>query len=252
MAIIIKTEAELQAMREGGKLLGTLLQKIKKATKVGTTTRQLDDIARKYCEKHNVTPSFLGYHGFPGAICSSVNNEVVHTIPNDKPIQEGDLVSIDCGITHKGLITDSAISYIVGGNDKNPEAARLLKVAEKALADGINAAIPGNKIGDIGNAIQSVVHKAGYHIIRELTGHGVGRNLHEPPAINNFGKKGSGPTIKPGMTFAIEPIIAVGTRKTKTLADKWTIITADSSLAIQVEHTIAITPLGNEILSLSS
>jgi len=249
--IPIKTQAEIEVMRRSGKILANLLQELKKAAKPGVTTKQLDAQAQKICKETGTEPTFLGYRGYPAALCTSVNNEVVHTIPNDRPLEDGDLLSIDCGVTLEGLITDSAISFIVGEKE-NPEATKLIKVAKKALQAGIDQARPGRKIGDIGNAIQTVVHNAGYHIVRELTGHGVGHKLHEPPIINNFGKKGTGPAMKPGMTFAIEPIIAAGTRHTKTLDDKWTIITQDDSLAIQVEHTILITSQGNEILTLST
>ena len=238
-------------MRKSGKLLAEILQKMKSASAPGATTAQLNQICLDFCQKKGVTPTFLGYKGFPGAICSAVNNEVVHTIPNDNPLQNGDLLSIDCGITLNGMITDSAISFIVGEKE-NSEAKKLLDVANKSLYAGIDQIKPGNKIGDIGYAIQKVVNENGYHIIKELTGHGVGRQLHEPPIINNFGKKGQGPAIKPGMTFAIEPIIAVGSRHTKLLDDGWTIITSDNSLAIQVEHTILVTASGHEILTLSS
>ncbi len=238
-------------MRKSGQILANLLQRLKEEANPGVTPKQLDDLAKQICAENGATPTFLGYHGFPAAICSSINHEVVHTIPGNNPLEDGDLFSIDCGVTLNGLITDSAISFIVGEKE-NPEAERLIRVAERALEAGINQAKPGNTIGDIGNAIQTVVHNAGYHIIKELTGHGVGKKLHEPPIINNFGKRGTGPTLKPGMTIAIEPIIAVGTRHTRTLEDKWTVVTTDNSLAIQVEHTVLITPLGNELLTLSS
>lgn len=236
-------------MRICGKILAETLQNLKKAAQPGTTTAQLNDLCLQLCEKNNVTPTFLGYKDFPAAICTSVNNQVVHTIPNEKPLEDGDLLSIDCGITLNGLITDSAISFIIG---ENPEAEKLLKTAKKALQAGIDQVKPGNKVEDIGFAIQNIVQKAGYHIIKHLTGHGVGRKLHEPPVINNFGKKGKGPALVPGMTLAIEPIIGVGTGQTKTLEDNWTIVTQDNSLAIQVEHTVLVTPQGNEILTLSS
>jgi len=250
--IIIKTDQEIEMMRKSGKILANLLQELKRTAKPGVTPRQLDTLAKKICEDNGAIPTFLGYHGFPATICASINNEVVHTIPGDKPLENGDLLSIDCGVTWSGLITDSAISFIVGDASNNPAAEKLIRVAQQALAAGIAEAVPGNSVGDIGNAIQTVVHNNGYHIIRELTGHGVGRKLHEEPMINNFGKRGTGPTLKPGMTIAIEPIIAVGTRKTRTLSDNWTIVTEDDSLAIQVEHTVLITPTGNEILTLSS
>lgn len=248
---IIKTDDEIREMRKCGKLLAETLQKLKKTATPGTTTRQLDDLCLQICGEHNVIPTFKGYRGYPAAICAAVNNQVVHTIPNDTPLSDGDLLSIDCGITMNGVITDSAISFVIGEKE-NLEAEKLIRVAEKSLKAGIEQIKPGNRVGDIGFAIQEVVHKGGYHIIRELTGHGVGRQLHEPPIINNFGKKGKGASLKPGMTIAIEPIIAVGTRITHTLEDNWTIITDDGSLAIQVEHTILVTPQGHEILTLSS
>ncbi|MFA6528192.1 MAG: type I methionyl aminopeptidase [Candidatus Gracilibacteria bacterium] len=251
MEIPIKTPAEIETMRKCGKILGNLLKKLKENAKPGTTTLDLDTLALQICEEENVKPAFLGYKGYPAVICSSVNDEVVHSIPTKRELKPGDLLSIDCGVVLDGMITDAAVSLIVEG-EKKPEIENLLNTAKKALSAGIKQIRPGNKTGDIGFAIQEVVHKAGYHIIRELTGHGVGRRLHEPPIINNYGKRGEGFTLKPGMTLAIEPIIAVGTRFIKTLGDNWTIVTKDSSLAIQIEHTILVTPSGNEILTLSS
>lgn len=251
MSIPIKTLREIESMRKGGKILGDLLQTLKSSAKPFTTTEQLDQLAIKICSEKEVIPTFLGYKGYPAAICASVNEEVVHAIPNFKPLKTGDLLSIDCGITFEGMIVDAAVSLIIG-NAENKPAQKLIQAAENALVAGINQIEPGKNIGNIGFAIQETVHKAGFHIIRDLTGHGVGRNLHEPPIINNFGSKGSGPAIKPGMTFAIEPIIAAGTRFIQTLDDNWTIITKDGSLAVQVEHTVLVTPRGNEILTLSS
>lgn len=251
MEIPIKTPTEIETMRKCGQILGNLLRKLKENAKPGTTTLDLDALALQICEEENVKPAFLGYKGFPAVICSSVNDEVVHAIPNKRELKPGDLLSIDCGVVLDGMITDAAISLVIEG-EKNEEAENLMKVAEKALKAGINQIRPGNKTGDIGFAIQEVVHKAGYHIIRELTGHGVGKKLHEPPIVNNYGKRGEGFTLKPGMTLAIEPIIAIGTRFIKTLGDNWTIVTKDHSLAIQIEHTVLITPQGNEILTLSS
>lgn len=251
MEIPIKTPAEIETMRKCGRILSSLLQKLKENAKPGTTTLDLDTLALKICEEENVKPAFLGYKGYPAVICSSVNDEVVHAIPTKKELKPGDLLSIDCGIILDGMITDAAVSLVIEG-EKNPEAENLIKVAEHALMSGIKQIRPGNKTGDIGFAIQKIVHKAGYHIVKELTGHGVGRKLHEPPIVNNYGKLGEGFTLKPGMTLAIEPIIATGTRFIKTLADNWTIVTRDHSLAIQVEHTVLITPQGNEILTASS
>ncbi|EKD48093.1 MAG: hypothetical protein ACD_65C00126G0003 [uncultured bacterium] len=247
----IKTQQEIESMRKGGKILGNLLQTLKTAAKPGVTTEQLDQLTIKICSEKGVIPTFLGYKGYPATICTSVNDEVVHAIPNSRLLKTGDLLSIDCGITFEGMVTDAAVSLIIGNAD-NKLAQKLIQAAENALFAGINQIKPGNNIGDIGFAIQEVVHKAGFHIIKELTGHGVGKHLHEEPIINNFGSKGSGPAIKPGMTFAIEPIIAAGSRFIQTLDDDWTIVTKDGSLAVQVEHTILVTPRGNEILTLSS
>lgn len=238
-------------MRRCGKILAETLQKLKQAAKPGIKTEELNELCIRLCEENGTTPTFLGYRNFPGAICSSVNEQVVHAIPGKYELKPGDLVSIDCGMTLQGLITDATISFIVKGKD-NPKAERLLKVGEKALRAGIKEIKPGKRVGDISFAIQSVVQQAGYHIIKHLTGHGVGRELHEPPIINNFGKKGQGPALKPGMTLAIEPIIGEKTRHTKTLEDNWTIATKDGSLSIQIEHTILVTPQGHEILTLSS
>jgi len=251
MEIPIKTSLEIEAMRKGGRILGNLLKRLRENAKPGTTTLDLDSLALKICEEENVKPAFLGYKGYPAVICSSINDEVVHAIPTTKELKSGDLLSIDCGIVLDGMITDAAISLVVEG-EKNAEAENLIKTTAKALASGISQIRPGNKTGDIGFAIQEVVHKAGYHIIRELTGHGVGKRLHEPPIVNNYGKRGEGFTLKPGMTLAIEPIIAIGGRFIKTLSDNWTIVTRDHSLAAQIEHTVLVTAQGNEILTSSS
>ncbi len=251
MTIPIKTQQEIESMRKGGKILGNLLRTLKTAAKPGITTEQLDRLTIKICSEKRVIPTFLGYKGYPATICASVNDEVVHAIPNSKPLKNGDLLSIDCGITFEGMIVDAAVSLIVG-NTENKPAQKLIQTAENALFAGINQIKPGNNLGDISFAIQKVVHKAGFHVIKELTGHGVGKSLHEAPIINNFGSKGSGPAIKSGMTFAIEPIIAERSRFIQTLDDNWTIITKDGSLAAQVEHTVLVTPQGNEILTLSS
>jgi len=238
-------------MRKGGKILGNLLKTLKESAKPGITTEYLDQLTIQICSEKGVIPTFLGYKGYPATICASVNDEVVHAIPNKRPLQNGDLLSIDCGVTCEGMIVDAAVSLIVGGRE-NKLAQKLINTAENALFAGIDQIKPGNNIGDIGFAVQEIVHKAGFSVIKELTGHGVGKKLHEEPIINNFGSRGSGPAIKPGMTFAVEPIISAGSRFIQTLDDDWTIITKDGSLAVQVEHTILVTPQGNEILTLST
>ena len=244
----IKTQSEIQAMREGGKVLAGVLYEIKNFIKPGVTGKQIDEFAQNYIEDHGMIPGFKGYHGFPGTVCLCINNEVVHGIPDKQIIKEGDIVTIDCGVIHKGLNTDSAVTYIVGKTSENTK--KFVKIIQKAMYAGIKEMRPGARIGDIGHAIEKVVKKNGYHIVKELVGHGIGEVLHEEPHVPNFGKKGKGMTLKPGHTFAIEPIVGISTGQIKTLDDNWTIVTPDGSLAGQWEHTVLVTENGYEILTL--
>ncbi|MBT4384773.1 type I methionyl aminopeptidase [Candidatus Peregrinibacteria bacterium] len=249
MAINIKTEAEIASMRRGGKILGEILHTLVSELKPGMTTKDLDNRANELFEKYNVLPGFKGYHGFPASLCTPVNNEVVHTIPNDTPLKKGDVLSIDCGVILDKLNTDSAIMFVVGG-ETSPEAQRFVDTCKRSTWAGIREIKPGNHIGDIGYAISKVVKDGGYSVVPELTGHGIGYTLHEEPHVYNFGKRGSGAVLKPGMTIAIEPIVAMGNSKIITLEDDWNIVTADGSLGGQHEHTVLVTESGYEVLTL--
>ena len=244
-----KTAQEIEAMRTGGKVLAGVLHELHNIIKPGVNAMQVDQFAETYIRDHGMIPGFKGYHGFPGSICFCKNDEVVHGIPNKHSIiEDGDIITIDCGVIHEGLYTDSAVTYMVGNVDSDTK--RFVETCQKALYAGIKQVKPGNKIGDIGNAVEQVIKGSGYHIVKDLVGHGIGENLHEEPHVPNFGKKGSGMALKPGYTFAIEPIVGKHTGKIETLDDNWTIATPDGSLSCQWEHTVLITENGVEILTL--
>jgi methionyl aminopeptidase len=252
--IIIKTPEEIKILREGGKRLATILNKVKEIVKPGVSTKELDDYARKLINEMGDTPAFLNYRPegaktpFPAALCVSVNDEVVHGIPNTKKIlKEGDIISIDLGLKHKGMFTDMAMTVAVG--EISASSKKLLDITERALEVGINAAIGGNRVGDIGNAIESFVKPYGYGIVDVLSGHGVGKYIHEDPYIPNFGKKGTGPKLVPGMVIAIEPMLNNGTKKIIVDKDDWTICTADKKRSAHFEKTILITEGEPEVLT---
>jgi methionyl aminopeptidase len=251
MSINIKTPEEIEAIRQSGEILGKIMSALQTKLVPGVTTQDLEDLAQELFKKYDAIPSFQGYHGFPAALCTAVNDEVVHTIPNDKPLKAGDLISIDCGCTYKGMITDSAMARFIGDeNAAKQEAYDFAQSCIRALWAGINMVKPGAQFGDISHAIGKSVRNDGYSIVKELTGHGVGHKLHEDPTIPNHGKPGTGAVLEPGMTFALEPIITMGSPEIKTLEDGWNIITKDGSLACQHEHTILVTEEGNEVLTL--
>lgn len=245
--IILKSAKELDRMRAAGRIVHETHQMLKEAIRPGVTTRELDRLAERFIRKHGATPSFKGYNGFKGSICTSVNEELVHGIPGDRVLQDGDLISLDIGACLDGYHGDSAWTYPVGNISE--EAARLLKVTEESLFAGLDQAKPGNRIGDIAHAVQTVAEGAGFSIVREYVGHGVGQELHEEPSVPNFGPPGKGPRLKPGMTLAVEPMVNAGKRYVRTLADNWTVVTQDGSLCAHFEHTIAITDQGHEILT---
>ncbi|MBI5754706.1 type I methionyl aminopeptidase [Candidatus Peregrinibacteria bacterium] len=247
MFIPLKTSAQIAIMQKGGRILANILSTLGKEAKAGITTGYLNKKADELFTLYKAEPSFKGYRGFPASICASVNDEVVHGIPGDRILCEGDLLTIDCGVYYQGWHTDSAITVPIG--ICNVEIISFMKTAEKALASAIKIARPGIPLGDISAIIEKTVHEKGYSVVHDLTGHGIGEKLHEPPQIPNFGKKGSGPILKPGMTLAIEPIITMGKRFVETKSDNWTVVTKDGSLACQVEHTIAVTERGAEILT---
>lgn len=245
--IIFKSEREIQHMREAGRIVALALRAVREAVAPGVTTKDLDEVAREVITSHGAIPSFKGYHGYPGNICTSVNEEVVHGIPGSRKLQEGDIVSVDCGATYNGFVGDSAVTIPVGKID--PVSEQLLRVTEESLYQGIAAAIVGNRLSDISHAVQVYVEAAGFSVVRDYVGHGIGRNMHEDPQIPNFGPPGHGPLLKPGMVLAIEPMVNVGTYKVRTLKDGWTVLTADGKRSAHFEHTIAITPDGPKLLT---
>jgi len=247
MSIIIKTPAEIELMHESGRILHEILYTLKEKVAPGIKTYELDRYAEELFEKFDVIATFKGYQGFPASICTAVNEEIVHSIPGNRILQEGDIISIDAGVTYKGMITDSAITVRVGKVGKDTE--EFAKTCESALMKGLNAIKPGIHLIEIGGAIQDEVEKNGYSIVKDLIGHGVGKTLHEDPEIPNFRTKNKGPILETGMTFAIEPIIAMGSGEMETLEDHWTIVTKDRSLAAQAEHTIVVTDNGHKVLT---
>ncbi|MBD1921675.1 type I methionyl aminopeptidase [Microcoleus sp. FACHB-831] len=247
--IEIKSQREIEIMRGAAKIVATVLKEISQMVQPGMTTADLDAYAEKRIREMGATPSFKGYHGFPGSICSSINNEVVHGIPSPKKvIRTGDVLKVDTGAYFQGFHGDSCITIAVG--DVTPDAAKLIRVAEEALYKGIEQVKAGAYLLDLAGAIQDHVVANGFSIVEDFTGHGVGRNLHEEPSVFNFRTREM-PNVKlrAGMTLAIEPILNQGSRFTRTLADKWTAVTVDNSLSAQFEHTVLVTEDGYEILT---
>ena len=237
-------------MREAGRILDLTRQMLETHIKPGITTLQLDALAEDFILKLGATPSFKGYHGFPGSICTSINEVVVHGIPSEKQVlKEGDIITLDFGVNYKGYHADSATTYPVG--QVSPEIKQLLEVTEKSLYIGLEQAKPGNYISDISYAIESFVKPFGYGIVEGFTGHGIGRDLHEEPYVPNFGKPKQGPVMKPGMTFCVEPMINLGTKRVKILSDNWTTVTSDRKPSAHFEHMIVITETGYEILTIA-
>lgn len=234
-------------MRESNRILALLFEHLGPMVQPGITTAELDKEAELFIRSYGAAPAFKGYRGYPATLCTSVNEEVIHGIPSARRLQAGDIVSIDVGALHDGFYSDSARTYAVGEVSK--KALRLMEVTEKALLEGISMAVAGNRLYDISSAIQKVVESAGYHVVREFVGHGIGRGLHEDPQVPNFGKKGTGPVLQEGMTLAIEPMVNEGTWKVAILNDGWTAVTADRSLSAHFEHSIAITANGPLVLS---
>lgn len=245
--IIRKSDFEIDLMRIAGKIVAETHQQLAKAIRPGITTKELDQIAEDFIRSKGATPSFLGYGGFPASICASVNEELVHGIPKDRPLKEGDIISIDIGADYKGYHGDSAWTYPVG--NITDDAAKLLRVTEESLYKGLEMANPDNRLSDISHAIQQHVEANGYSVVREYVGHGIGEHLHEDPQIPNYGLPNRGPRLKPGMVLAIEPMVLAGERFVKTLSDKWTVVTLDNALSAHFEHTIVITKSGHEILT---
>lgn len=245
--IICKSQAEIDIMREAGRIVARTHRELAKYIRPGITTQELDDIAENFIRKCGAIPSFKGYGGFPGSICASVNEELVHGIPGKRSLKEGDIISVDIGAELDGFHGDSAWTYGVGKISSDNK--RLLEVTEKSLFEGLAQAKPDARLSDISHAIQVCAEAAGYSIVKEYVGHGVGRRLHEDPQIPNYGPPGRGPRLKPGMVLAIEPMVNAGKRHVRTLADNWTVVTLDGSMCAHFEHTIAITEDGYEIMT---
>ena len=245
--IILKTREEIEIMRESALSVSRTLGIIAKEIKPGVTTLYLDKLAEEYIRDNGGTPLFKGMYGFPNTLCMSLNESVVHGIPNDRPLEEGDIISVDCGVLKNGYCGDHAYTFGVG--EIKPEVQKLLDVTLECLYIGIEQFKTGNRIGDIGFAIQQHAEKNGYGVVRELCGHGLGQKLHEDPEVPNYGKRGDGPKIKDGMVIAIEPMINMGTRNIKQLKDGWTILTADKKPSAHFEHDVALIDGKPEILS---
>ncbi len=248
MSIIIKSDQEIAAMRQAGRIMATVLGVLKSQVRPGMKTKELDVIAARELERLGAKPSFNGYRGFPANLCVSVNDEIVHGIPGERVLDEGDIVSLDIGAIFMGFQSDAAIT--VGVDKISPQARQLMETTKGALEAGIRAARPGARLGDISAAIQDYAEeKNGYRVVREYTGHGIGREMHEEPQIPNFGLPGSGPVLKKGMTLALEPMVNAGDWHTRVGDDRWTVLTVDGSLSAHFEHTIAITDGEAEVLT---
>ncbi len=245
--IIRKSPDEIEAMARAGRLVVETLGAIGEEIQPGITTADLDELAEEFIRSHGGIPTFKGYRGFPRSICSSPNSMVVHGIPGSYRLEEGDIMSIDVGVTLDGFVGDSAYTFPVGEIDA--DAQRLLDACQAALAAGIAEARPGNHVGDISAAVQVTTESAGFSVVRALVGHGVGRSMHEEPQVPNFGEPGRGPKLAPGMTLAIEPMITAGESDVFLADDRWSISTADGSLAAHFEHTVAVTEAGPRILT---
>jgi len=245
--ISYKTSEEVQIIKESADILGRAHGEVAKHVKEGVKTSFLDKIAEEFIRDHQAVPSFKGYNGFPASLCISVNEVVVHGFPSDYELKDGDIISVDCGVFHQGFHSDSAYTYPVG--DVPPAVIALLKATKDSLYLGIERAVVGNRLGDVGNAIQKYVEAKGYTVVRELVGHGIGKNLHEAPEVPNYGKRGSGPLLKSGMVIAIEPMVNLGTRNIVQERDGWTIRTADRKPSAHYEHTVAILEDKTEVLT---
>ena len=245
--IYLKTPEEIALLRASNQLVGKTLAEVAKHIRVGVTTLELDKIAEDFIRSNGALPGFLGYGGFPNTLCVSVNDQVVHGIPSNYALKEGDIVSVDCGVLQNGYYGDSAYTFCVGKVDE--KVKKLLEITKESLSLGIDSAQHGNRIGDIGFAIQQHCQKAGFSVVRKLVGHGVGKNLHEDPEVPNFGKRGQGVLLKEGMVIAIEPMINMGNRDVVQEKDGWTIRTIDRKPSAHFEHTIAVRKGKAEILS---
>jgi methionyl aminopeptidase len=245
--IVLKSAAELDKMRAAGRIVAAILAQLETLIKPGVTSGELDQLAERECVREGATPAFKGYGGFPYALCASPNDRVVHGFPDRRPLQEGEILSIDFGVLYKGYYGDAAITVPVGQID--PATASLVTATREALMRAIDKAVPGGRLSDISHAVQSWVEPRGFSVVREFVGHGIGRQLHEAPQLPNFGAPGQGPRLKAGMTLAIEPMINAGVAGVKILEDGWTAVTQDGKRSAHFEHTVAITEHGPEILT---
>ncbi|CCJ33289.1 type I methionyl aminopeptidase [Caloramator australicus] len=246
--IYLKSKSEVDKIRRSGRIVAELLNLLEKQIRPGITTKELDKFAEEFIISHGAKPSFKGYYGYPGSLCTSINEEVVHGIPGDRILKEGDIISIDCGVFYEGFHSDAARTFAVGHISE--EAKRLIDITEKSFYEGIKYARAGNRIGDISNAIQTFVESNGYSVVRDYVGHGIGKELHEEPPVPNYGKAGRGPKLAVGMVLAIEPMVNMGTFAVIELDDGWTVVTADKKLSAHYENTIVILENGPEILTI--
>jgi len=245
--IVLKSRPEIEKMRKSNAIVATILEELRKKIRPGVKTIELDRLSEELALKKGARPAFKGYRGYPYSLCTSVNSEVVHGMPSERELKEGDIVSLDFGILNDGYYGDAAVTVPVG--EITPGARKLLKITEEALYRGIAEVKAGNRIGDISSAIQGHVEAAGYSVVRDLVGHGIGKSLHEDPQVPNYGSGGRGIELKPGMVFAIEPMVNEGTYRVEILRDGWTVVTADGKLSAHFEHSVAITENGPVILS---
>jgi methionyl aminopeptidase len=245
--ITIKDESGFAKMRVAGRTVAEVLAAVRETAAPGVSMLELDELAAGIIRDNGCTPSFLGYHGYPASICTSPNNVIVHGIPDEYRLVDGDVLSVDVGAIYEGFHGDAAITFAIG--DVSEDVAHLIKVAGESLVAGIDQARPGNRIGDIGAAVQEIAEAGGFSVVREYVGHGIGNQMHEEPQIPNYGTPGKGMKLKPGMAICIEPMLNVGGWETRLLEDGWTVVTADGSLSAHFEHTIAITADGPEVLT---
>jgi methionyl aminopeptidase len=241
-------------MREIGRFTAEILLELRERAQPGVTTGQLDEIAAKALEKRGLKSPFLGYAPggvapYPAVLCASINEEIVHGIPGPRELREGDIISLDFGVEFRGWHGDSAVTIAVGEPDPKSGASKLIETTRDAMNLGIEQMVPGNRLSDIGHAVESRAKKEGYGVVRQFVGHGIGREMHEPPQVPNYGRPGRGPRLRSGMVFAIEPMVNIGTEKTKVMDDEWTAVTADGSLSAHFEHTVLITDNGPEVLT---
>jgi methionyl aminopeptidase len=245
--VILKLPDEIEKLRVSNRIVAEILAELRQKVKAGVTTSELDRLAEELTRKNRVTPAFKGYRGYPFALCTSVNEEVVHGMPSDRPLVSGDILSMDFGVIYKGYYGDAAITVPVGTVSET--SVRLLKATEEGLARGIEQARADNRLGDVSAAVQKRVEADGFSVVRDFVGHGIGRNMHEDPQIPNYGREGRGIQLRPGMVLAIEPMVNAGGYPVRILRDGWTVVTEDGSLSAHFEHSVAITENGPEILS---